>query len=145
MPQMSAQNRSLFVDTSGWIEVFGKKCPFHHKARTILYDALKSRRPIITSNYVITEFIGRGGKACNLHRSALFKAVNDITQLGGIEIIHIGKESHDFAITYLRGYLDKDWSLVDATSFNIMKQRQILEALATDLDFVQAGFVRLLP
>ena len=38
----------------------------------------------------------------------------------------------------------KEWSLVDATSFNIMTQCGIHETLATDLDFVQAGFIKLL-
>lgn len=61
---MGAGKRRLFVDTSGWIEVFGKNNPFHEKAKKILIQAMKERRPIITTNYVITEFVGRGGKAC---------------------------------------------------------------------------------
>ncbi len=52
--------RSLFVDTSGWIEVFGKSNPSHEMAESILARAQKERRPIITTNYVITEFVGKG-------------------------------------------------------------------------------------
>lgn len=135
---------SLFVDTSGWIEVFGKNNPFHEKAINLLARAMRERRLLITTNYVITEFVGRGGKACRLTRQELLKAVDEISKLPRVEVVHIGEESHAFAITFLRGRLDKDWSLVDATSFNVMHQRGIREALAADLDFVQAGFVKLL-
>jgi predicted nucleic acid-binding protein len=136
--------RSLFVDTSGWIEVFGKNNPSHEMAESILARAQKERRPIITTNYVITEFVGKGGKSCRLTRRELFDVVDRISKLPGVEVIHIGKESHTFAITYLRGRLDKEWSLVDATSFNVMTQRSIIEALTTDHHFEQAGFIKLL-
>lgn len=141
---MIAGTYNLFADTSGWIEVFGKINPFHNEARIILVRALKKRRPIITTNYIITEFIGRGGKACRLTRRELLGAVDEIARLPGIEIVHIEEESHAQGITFLGKRLDKDWSLVDATSFNVMHQRGIREALATDLDFVQAGFIKLL-
>jgi len=136
----------LFVDTSGWIEVFTRKNrpSDPNKARDILSRALKEPRPIITTNYVITEFIGRGGKACSLDRQKLLEAVEEILGFPNIEVVHIGEESHARAIAFLRGRLDKDWSLVDATSFNVMSQRGIREVLATDADFVQAGFIKLL-
>ena len=39
---------------------------------------------------------------------------------------------------------DKEWSLTDCASFNLMKERGITEALALDVHFEQAGFVALL-
>jgi len=39
---------------------------------------------------------------------------------------------------------DKVWSLCDAVSFVVMNERGIGEALTTDHNFEQAGFVRLL-
>ena len=54
---------------------------------------------------------------------------------------HIGEESRALAITLLRGRLDKDRSLIDAISFNVMRQREITEALATDHHFEQARFI----
>ncbi len=118
---MVAGKYSLFVDTSGWIEVFRRNMPPDRSARDLLADAMKKRCPIITTNYVISEFIGRGGKACGLNRKSLLEAVEKILRFPNI-----------------------DWSLVDATSFNVMSQRGIREVLATDSDFVQAGFIKLL-
>ena len=77
-------------------------------------------------------------------RQGLLKAVDDISNLALVEIVHIGEESHAQAITLLRGRLDKEWSLVDATSFNVMTQRDILEALTTDHHFEQVRFIKLL-
>lgn len=141
---MIAGKRSLFVDTSGWIEVFVKSSPLHNKAREILEGAMRERCQIITTNYIIVEFIGRGGNARHLTRDVLFKAVDEILHLPGIEVVHIGEESHALAITFLRARLDKEWSLVDATSFNVMTQLGISEALTTDHHFEQAKFAKLL-
>ncbi len=141
---MLARRRGLFVDTSGWIEVFGKKNSLHKKARGILDRALKDHRPIITTNYVITEFVVRGCDKCNLTRDRLFEAVDKISHWPGIEVVHIGEESHAVAITLLRSRLDKTWSLVDATSINLMYERGITEALTTDHDFEQAQLTKLL-
>jgi predicted nucleic acid-binding protein len=39
---------------------------------------------------------------------------------------------------------DKEWSLVDCSSFIVMQQRGLTEALTTDHHFAQVGFIRLL-
>jgi uncharacterized protein len=141
---MVSGKRSLFVDTSGWIAVYGKNESSHEAARDAIIRAVKEHRPIITTNYIIAEFIGRAENACRLTREELLKAVDDISNLPRIEVIHISKESHDLAIVFLRARLDKKWSLVDATSFNLMTQLGIREALTTDHHFVQAEFIKLL-
>ncbi len=134
----------LFVDTSGWIEIFGKAEPRHDEATGILIGALRKSQLIITTSYVIAEFVGLGEKKCRLSREDLLKAVDEITEEIETEIVHISEESYTAAMAYLRRRLDKEWSLVDAMSFIIMEQRGIGEALTTDHHFVQAGFKRLL-
>jgi|SRR6266436_1738173 len=141
---MASGKHILFVDTSGWIEVFGTTLPYHKKARDILADAVAQRRPIITTNYVITEFIGLGCKKCKLSREGLFKAVDEITKLRGIQIVYISEETHKEGIKHLHRFLDKTWSLVDVTSFLVMHERGIIEALAKDEHFTQAGFKELI-
>src|SRR5260370_39809769 len=101
---MAGGKHILFVDTSGWIEVFGKALPYHKKARDILAQAIERRRPIITTNYVITEFIGLGCKKCKLSREGLFKAVDEITKLRGIQIVYISAEIHEEEIMHLRSW-----------------------------------------
>jgi predicted nucleic acid-binding protein len=40
---------------------------------------------------------------------------------------------------------DKEYSLWDAVSFVLMRERQLAEALTTDRHFEQEGLIRLLP
>lgn len=42
----------------------------------------------------------------------------------------------------LEQYTDKEWSLVDAASFVVMRRLGITEAFTTDHHFEQAGFIR---
>ena len=50
----------------------------------------------------------------------------------------------NLAWVMLDQYNDKLWSLVDASSFVIMRAEGMREAITTDHHFEQAGFVRLL-
>jgi uncharacterized protein len=47
-------------------------------------------------------------------------------------------------LRFLQGRLDKSYSLCDAVSFLLMRERAITEALTTDRHFEQEGFTRLL-
>ena len=48
------------------------------------------------------------------------------------------------ALDLYKKMADKEWSLTDCASFEIMKARGISEALAHDHHFEQAGFIALL-
>ncbi len=60
-----------------------------------------------------------------------------------LKIVHITPEMDQAAWDMLEHYSDKTWSLVDASSFVVMRQLAITEALTTDHHFEQAGFKRL--
>jgi predicted nucleic acid-binding protein len=61
-----------------------------------------------------------------------------------IEVIHISKEIDTKAWELLINRQDKEWSLVDCSSFIVMQDRKITESLTNDHHFEQAGFIRLL-
>jgi predicted nucleic acid-binding protein len=48
------------------------------------------------------------------------------------------------ALRKYRDFGDKEWGLVDCSSFQIMEKEQIREALTDDKHFQQAGFIPLL-
>ena len=60
-----------------------------------------------------------------------------------IEVIEASRESFDRALNFFHRHDDKNWSLTDCTSFIVMRDRGITEALTGDKHFVQAGFVPL--
>lgn len=51
---------------------------------------------------------------------------------------------HRVAMRLLTTQLDKSYSLCDAISFVVMRERGVTDALSTDRHFEQAGFKRLL-
>jgi predicted nucleic acid-binding protein len=48
------------------------------------------------------------------------------------------------AVRLYETHADKGWGLTDCVSFSIMRDRGVVDALAYDIHFVQAGFNALL-
>ncbi|MCC5663257.1 hypothetical protein LC653_04750 [Nostoc sp. CHAB 5784] len=61
-----------------------------------------------------------------------------------IETVWINELLHREAVKLLMARQDKTYSLCDAVSFVLMRQRSVTEALTTDHHFEQEGFRRLL-
>jgi len=60
------------------------------------------------------------------------------------EIVPHSSEQFNAALEFHSQHRDKDWTLTDCTSFLIMRDRGITEALTGDHHFEQAGFTALL-
>ena len=132
----------IFVDTSGWGNLVDKSQPYHQLMVQLYREAKQQKRRLITSNYVITEVVALLTSPLRIPRPKIISFVNSLKQ--SPYIIHIDKDKDDDAWILLASREDKEWSLVDCSSFIIMKERGILEALTNDVHFEQAGFIRLL-
>ena len=62
----------------------------------------------------------------------------------GVVIISIDATLEASAWRLWASRSDKNWTLTDCTSFLVMQQRKLIEALTADHHFEQAGFIRLL-
>lgn len=138
-----ATKNSLFVDTSGWAYLADRHDPLHQTMRTVYEQTLKQRRRLVTTNYVIAELVPLLASRSRIPRQQIFAFVDAIKSASHIEIIHIDAVLDAEAWTLLKTRLDKEWSLVDASSFVVMSNHGMTEALTTDHHFTQAGFVRL--
>ena len=134
----------MFVDTSGWASLFVKTQTYHSQAEQCFRLAVQQQRNIFTTNYVISELVALLGSPLRIPRLRIFEIVDAIKTVPYVQIIHINKESDTNAWKLCKARPDKSWSLVDCTSFVLMKQLNIQEALTTDQHFEQAGFIRLL-
>jgi predicted nucleic acid-binding protein len=92
----------LFIDTSGWANLFFHTEPYHSKSSVLIRHMVSTRDFVLTSNYVLAEF------------SALLMRPLRVP------------------------------SLVDCSSFVLMKKHGLTEVLTEDRHFEQAGFMRLL-
>ncbi len=68
----------------------------------------------------------------------------DLVDNPDIETVWVDEQLHRKAMQLLVERQDKTYSLCDAVSFVLMRQRSMTDALTTDRHFEQEGFVRLL-
>lgn len=134
----------LFVDTSGWGNLVDRSQPFHSLAATLYRLARQQNHKIITTNYIMAELVALLTSPLRLTRPQIITFVESLRQSPYIEILHIDAETDTKAWQLLSSREDKNWSLVDCSSFVVMQQKNITEALTNDYHFEQAGFVRLL-
>ena len=134
----------VFVDTSGWANLFVATESYHEQAKQWFQKARQQKQEMVTSNYVVIELVALLNSPLRVPRPQLFKYVDAVISASYINLVYIGAAIDAAAWDLLKSREDKAWSLVDSTSFLVMQQLGIQEALTTDHHFEQAGFVRLL-
>ena len=139
---MPTTNR-LFVDTSGWAYYLDRQDPLHPEIVALVQRAVKQHRLLVTTNYIITELVALLSSRYHLPRPQIITAINAIKTDRAVELAHIDQSIDNEAWNLLEARPDKEWSLVDASSFVVMKRLSIKQALTTDHHFSQAGFLRL--
>jgi predicted nucleic acid-binding protein len=134
----------VFADTSGWASFFVRTEPFYDLAKTSMQQWQVEGTRVITTNYVMLELVALFTSPLRIPRPQQIKTIETIKAASWVEIVHIDSILNKEAWNLLKTRLDKEWSLVDCSSFILMQQRGITAALTTDHHFEQADFVRLL-
>jgi len=134
--------REIFADTGYWIALLNPDDDLHQKARN-LTASLKTVR-IVTSEMVFTELLNAFSGKGSFYRQKAVKFINHCFNNPEIEVVIQTNELFKSAVELYNSRPDQAWSHTDCTSFHIMRQQNILEALAYDKHFEQAGFVALL-
>jgi predicted nucleic acid-binding protein len=129
----------MLLDTSGLLCLLHRDEPQHLEASR-LYAAAPY---CLTQNYVLAEFVALA-QARGIPRRKALDFLRDLVTAPRVEIIWIDEALHLRALDLLEKRLDKSYSLCDAVSFLLMRERHVAEALTTDKHFTQEGFTRLL-
>ncbi|MBD2513476.1 type II toxin-antitoxin system VapC family toxin [Nostoc sp. FACHB-973] len=129
----------MLLDTSGLLCLHYPTEPLHTQA-TAAYKRATIR---LTHSYVIAEYVALA-TARSFPRSSVLAFVVDLLDNPDIEMVWVDESLHRTAVDLLMQRQDKTYSLCDAMSFVLMRQRKITEALSTDRHFEQEGFIRLL-
>jgi predicted nucleic acid-binding protein len=132
-------SRTVFADTSLFVAYLSKTDKHHAKSRKWMSDSGIS---ILTSQWVLAELANYF--ASSPMRSLASALIADLATRPRTETIEVSTEQFDAGIERYQRMGDKQWSLVDCISFNIMAGHSVFEALTTDHHFTQAGFVALL-
>jgi uncharacterized protein len=129
----------MLIDTSGFYCYLDADEPNHAGAAAML-NAATAR---VTHSYVLAELVALC-HARRLNRAAALRFIADVTDDPDFQIVWVDERLHRDAFALLLSQPDKAYSLCDAVSFLLMRERGIREALTTDHHFAQAGFIRLL-
>jgi predicted nucleic acid-binding protein len=129
----------MLLDTSGLLCCLDA-AEARHEDATSFFEASSLK---ITHNYILVEFVALA-HARKYPRHVALSFIMDVAAHPDVDIVWIDEKRHAAALAMLREQLDKSYSLCDAASFLLMRDRGIQDALTTDHHFDQAGFRRLL-
>jgi predicted nucleic acid-binding protein len=130
----------VLLDTSGFLCLLQAHDERHASAVRLYRSASRH----ITHNYVIAELVALA-EARRVPRATALGLAARIVEDPKIQIVWVDRGLHRVALALLQDRMDKTYSLCDAVSFLVMRERGVLEALTTDHHFEQEGLVRLLP
>lgn len=129
----------MLLDTSGLFAYHHKDESAHEEAKTLF--RAESRK--LTHSYVLSELVTLA-YARGIPRASTVSFVTELLGHPEVETVWVDERLHRNAMALLLARPDKSYSLCDATSFVLMKETGMSDALTTDHHFEQEGFRRLL-
>ena len=78
------------------------------------------------------------------YRAAAIQLLESLETDPSIEVVLLTNSLYKLAFNLFKQREDKEWGLVDCTSFVVMQDRGITDVLTADTHFQQAGFRALL-
>ncbi len=132
----------VFADTEYWIALNSPHDDLH--ARVVAVTNEVTRRPVVTSEMVLTEFLDGCAPRGEFARRVAVGFVRGLLMLNTVQVIPNSPTLFGDALTLYESRIDKDWSLTDCASMLVCNQLGIIDVLTHDYHFVQAGLRALL-
>jgi len=127
---------NIFIDTSAFLAVLNANDRFHQPARNAWSDIITSGSAIFTSNYIILETTALLQHRFGIEALRLFES----ELLPVVEIAWVDEAIHKQGMSTLLAANRGDLSLVDCTSFEMMRHRELDRAFTFDPHFSEQGF-----
>jgi uncharacterized protein len=134
--------REVFADTSGLYALIDKSDAHHRESRAVVEKLLRAGRRLVVTDYVVTETVNLAN-ARSGSRVAI-RVLDLVEQSAGIRIEWIESARFDKTKAFFRRHADHSYSFTDCSSFVVMRELRLTEALTTDRHFVEAGLRTLL-
>jgi predicted nucleic acid-binding protein len=136
-------SREIFVDTSGLYALVDRKDAHHPAARSVVERLVRAGRRLLATDYVVAETVNLANARSGAR--VAIRVLDLLEQSAGIRIEWIGTARFDATKTFFRKHADHAYSFTDCTSFVVMRELKLTQALTSDRHFTQAGFEALLP
>jgi predicted nucleic acid-binding protein len=135
--------RRFFVDTFYWVALSNPRDQWH--TRVLSFDEALDEYRLYTTDEVLTEFLTfySEGASHIRRRAALF--ARDILAHPFIVVLPQTRISFLEGLSLYESRLDKEYSLTDCISMQVMRQEGLTDVLTNDHHFMQEGFHILFP
>ena len=130
------RSEEVFIDTSAFYAVLDADDEVHAQARVEWTGLIRDGGPLVTSNYVCVETCAL--VQARLGMDAVRVLFDDMLPI--VTVVMLDETLHTNAIATLLGANRRNLSLVDCTSFAVMRQRGTVRAFAFDQHFAEQGF-----
>jgi predicted nucleic acid-binding protein len=127
---------TTFLDTSAILALFDADDPRHPEVDSVWKEIILSEEPLVSSNYILVETLALVQR--RLGMDAVQAVQRDIVPL--LEIEWLTDDIHQAAMAAFLRAARRKLSFVDCSSFEIMRRRGIVRALAVDGHFGEHGF-----
>jgi len=130
--------QKVFADTVYWVAIVRPNDPYREAAR----ESHKALGPciIVTTDEVLSEFVTAFAKGGPMLRQKAVQTVNTILRNPNVRVV---VQSRDSLLRALERFLkrpDKEYSLTDCSSMNVMDAEEIRNVLTHDHHFEQEGY-----
>ena len=130
--------RLVFVDTAGWMAMADESDPLHRAARRTRDRHLEEGGLLVTSDYVMDETLTLIRMRIGLDAARTFW--EQTSQSPRLRWERIDTRRVQAAIEWFFRWTDKTFSFTDCTSFVVMRELHLKQALTCDRHFRDAGF-----
>ena len=127
--------KPIFADTSYYIALLSETDEWHDAA--VEWSEKILGRQVVTE-YVLVELASALSRVRDRHLYVPF--VEHLLAQENTDFVPASRDLFRRGLALFAKRPDKDWSLVDCTSFVVMRQRRLSDALTLDHHFEQAGF-----
>jgi predicted nucleic acid-binding protein len=130
--------KPVFIDTMGWACLLDRREAKHGEAARLLAEWGQMRRSLVTTDHVVDE------TATLLMARRAGGVLGEFFELIGhsaaLTLTPVGPGRFREACGYLLKHRDQGYSFTDVTSFIVMSELGMTDALTEDRHFEKAGF-----
>lgn len=132
----------VFADTAYWYGLLIRNDQWHEAA--VRAAAEIGGRPIVTTEMVFAELLNAVSRLGTGSRADAAAKIRELQRDPNVTVIEQTAAQFEAALSHYELRLDKRWGITDCASFRAMTAAGITDALTSDRDFVQAGFIILM-
>lgn len=125
----------VFVDTLFVVAQINQRDQYHVKAAELALEF--EGYPLLVTDAVLLEI---GNALAKSYREEAAAVIENFLTSREVKIVRLTPELFDLAFAEYKKHRDKEWGMIDCTSFIVMRQENVHQALTFDHHFEQAGF-----